>query len=260
MGRPRIQHEFIDGVEHKRCGRCDQWRTLDQFGRNKRNWDGLSGRCKPCMCTDNRARYAAEPEKYRRAKREYDAVNRDLVNQRAQERYWADPKHAAEIGQRSYERNAEKRREHARAQRATPEGKFRVAADNAKFRALNPDYHREYMPKWFAENQGYRSEREAVRRARKRGLPSEPYTVQQIIDRDGFVCWLRGCAIGATLAHGIRDWSIDHLVPLQVDYPDHPGDTFANVALACARCNSGKRNKILPEAIARYEANLAQAA
>jgi 5-methylcytosine-specific restriction endonuclease McrA len=70
------------------------------------------------------------------------------------------------------------------------------------------------------------------------------------------VCWINGCNVGEQSETGRRDWAIDHLIPIAVDYLDHPGDTLPNLAIACHKCNIWKHNKILPAAVARYESNL----
>lgn len=82
------------------------------------------------------------------------------------------------------------------------------------------------------------------------------WTEQDVIDRDGLRCWINGCEVGGFESNGRRDWDIDHLIPIGVDFPDHPGDTFANVAIACNTCNRQKAAKLLPAAIDRFSANL----
>lgn len=209
------------------------------------------------MSADNRERYAADPEKKRRERREYTAKNREMVNRKAAERYRADPAASAERNRSAYWRDPEKRRAAARAARKTPEGKRRMDAYNAKVRVEKRDYYLAYTSEWFKRNPGYRSEREAVRRTRALSLPCEPYTAQDVIDRDGFSCWVNRCAVGGKLSNGARDWHIDHLIPLAaVGYPGHPGTVLANLAIACYRCNAWKKARVLPAAIARYEANL----
>lgn len=47
-GRP---HKNIDGEEHKYCGRCREWKSLDEFGKDKRVWDKLKSICRKCENT-----------------------------------------------------------------------------------------------------------------------------------------------------------------------------------------------------------------
>lgn len=44
----RIPHKTIEGVECKRCYRCKKWRSLSEFSKNRKKWDGLGQQCKDC--------------------------------------------------------------------------------------------------------------------------------------------------------------------------------------------------------------------
>src|SRR5690606_9978743 len=67
------------------------------------------------------------------------------------------------------------------------------------------------------------------RRARLRGVEREPYTTQEIAERDGFRCWLCGRKVDMSLPYPHpRSASIDHVVPLSKG----GDDTRANVRLA----------------------------
>jgi ribosomal protein S27AE len=97
---------------------------------------------------------------------------------------------------------------------------------------------------------------EVRRRARKAELPHEPYTVEQIVERDGDRCWMCG--------KQSPEYQIEHLIALATKQPEltkwgidhHPGDVLANVALACPSCNRRKWASVLPCALARYLRNV----
>ena len=94
MGRPRVEHRFIDDVEYKRCSLCEQWLLLGAFSRSITVWDGLNGRCKAC---DRRLReewrqghpdyYLAANRRWREAHpercRELDRLYRSRQNREA---------------------------------------------------------------------------------------------------------------------------------------------------------------------------------
>ena len=61
----RKEHIWIDGVEHKECGRCKEVKTLDKFSKTKSNWDGLNNTCKQCQ-------------------KEYREENKERINQKAE--------------------------------------------------------------------------------------------------------------------------------------------------------------------------------
>ena len=44
----RIEHHFFYGNEYKTCSICNQWKPLDQFGKNQASWDEKRSECKPC--------------------------------------------------------------------------------------------------------------------------------------------------------------------------------------------------------------------
>jgi 5-methylcytosine-specific restriction endonuclease McrA len=48
-GRPKVKHEFIAGVESKRCTKCDSWKSLNAFNKKKDMSDGLRNACRECQ-------------------------------------------------------------------------------------------------------------------------------------------------------------------------------------------------------------------
>ncbi len=58
MPRPRKEHKFMDGVEHKHCSRCNRWLLLIEFGFYGAAWDELYSRCKKCANKNERKIYA----------------------------------------------------------------------------------------------------------------------------------------------------------------------------------------------------------
>ena len=48
MGRTHIEHQEINGIEHKWCNKCKQWKPLSGFSKTKNRWDGLDTICKEC--------------------------------------------------------------------------------------------------------------------------------------------------------------------------------------------------------------------
>ena len=75
----------------------------------------------------------------------------------------------------------------------------------------------------------------SVRRARMLGVVSEPYSREEIYDRDGGRCRYCDELVG-------NDWHIAHLVALSRGGPD----TRANVAVACPACNLADGEGRLP--------------
>jgi 5-methylcytosine-specific restriction endonuclease McrA len=79
-------------------------------------------------------------------------------------------------------------------------------------------------------------------RARKKGVPSQYYTRQQLFDRDGYDCYLCNLPVELTANHvvGQPGWElyphVDHVIPLALG--GH--DTLSNVKITHAKCNMAK--------------------
>jgi hypothetical protein len=95
-GKSKSEHRFqtIDGVLHRQCTVCEEWkpRDRDHFYASSRSFDGLMGRCIPCFAQAGRESRAKHPETQRahidrnkEAKREYDkqyrAANRVRISE-----------------------------------------------------------------------------------------------------------------------------------------------------------------------------------
>jgi hypothetical protein len=256
IGRPRNDHVVVDGIVCKKCSSCKQMLALAYFGVASSAWDGLANRCKGCASQrthDSRIKHLDTRRQY---DREYSIKNRDkktaarlawraanLERDRANQRAWIDAN-----------------RDHIRAQDRAKYDPEKQKIQNARWYENNKDRAIESANQWRLNNPEaarLNGARHTVkRRARRLLLPSDDWTIEDLIERDSLVCWICDCVVGHITPKGRRDWDIDHLVPLSRDYPDHPGDLFVNVAIACQKCNIKKAARILPEAIARYKANL----
>lgn len=67
-------HIWIDGIECKKCSKCDTVKPLDQFSKLKKHWDGLKGQCKSCDSEyhqQNRAHISNRMKIYRTANKEH---------------------------------------------------------------------------------------------------------------------------------------------------------------------------------------------
>jgi 5-methylcytosine-specific restriction endonuclease McrA len=117
---------------------------------------------------------------------------------------------AQESLRRRRERSAEDAQRHAEYH----------AAYIAKYRQARKD-----DPAWRAKN----AEKEQRRRARKRGARIEPYTRQEVWERDEGICG--SCGLPAEPSN----WHLDHIVPLG------PGaDVLDNVRVTHPACNAAK--------------------
>lgn len=77
------------------------------------------------------------------------------------------------------------------------------------------------------------------RRARLAGVAHEPYTLAEIAERDGFICWLCGDSVDMSLRFpDSSSASIDHVLPVSLG----GDDIRANVKLAHFGENASRGN------------------
>lgn len=225
----------------KQCSKCQKVKPLNQFG--SRGGGRVRSDCKLCVAEASRERYHSDPNV--RAKHK---VLRDRWRT-------ANPTYSAEYYQANRERL------------------IAAAVEYEKKNPVDREYRREWERSWYAAT---RDERRAVdrvwqannlervrenrrramsrRRARLRGLPSESYTIDQLLERDGTLCTLCGKELDLTVAYP-EDFAptVEHLECF--DWPDCPGDILTNVAVSHWDCNNSRRTRPHPAA-ARKRAEL----
>jgi len=128
----------------------------------------------------------------------------------------------------------------------------------AAYRQANRDRKNEQGKAWYAANTDLARAASTInarrRRARLRDLPVEPYTLADILERDGTVCVLCGEELDLNTA-----WpdplspTVEHLECIA--WPDSAGDVLSNVALSHYTCNC-RRSKNPHPAAARKRAEL----
>ena len=206
----------------KRCNRCQSFKWLDEFYRNRSKRDGVQSYCKPCwnelVTPANKRRSASGYGKSRRAYHQaWTQENREHVNAKARE---------------SYHRDLEQSRLRARKQ----SGAYRervgldVIADRARV-AYHADIDR-------SRSRGRQSQR--IRRARVLGSPTAPYSDLDIFERDAWTCGLCSGRIDRLLPRGRWSASVDHVIPVARGGADTP----ENVQAAHLGCNSRKRDRV----------------
>jgi len=77
---PRIPHKIIDGVEHKCCTKCNNWKMLTNFHKCKKNSDTLDGRCKACRKLTAKMRYKKKRKHILETCKTYQQKNREKIS------------------------------------------------------------------------------------------------------------------------------------------------------------------------------------
>lgn len=246
--------------EARVCSKCRQVKPRADFPQGK-------GYCKPCRTAYERERYrnnAAVRAKRKEARerdrdslREYQAAhyqkNREKRLAAAAEyakQNPPDPERRREVQRAWYAKNREAHLARKRVWRAAnpPDPEVHRAWCNA-----NREHLRESMRKWYASSETARAmylRANARRRARLRQLPTDRYTVEQIIERDGTCCVLCSGELDFDARWPeLQSVTVEHLEC--ISWPGSAGDVLSNVALAHWGCNNARHNKPHPAAAAK---------
>lgn len=237
---PQRAGATIELFEVKTCNKCSKAKSTDAFY-------GTKQPCRRCQVEYQKIRYRRDPKVRERA-----AEARDRWHSR-------NPAYRGEYYGRTRERQIAKVKEYAAR---NPEYQERSKQRLAVWNAENPERQRARAKMWAAANPEASREHSrrgtARRRARLRDLPVEPYSIADIVDRDGTACVLCGEELDfeAPSRHA-QSPSLEHLEC--ISWPDSAGDVPSNVALSHWGCNNARWNRPHPAA-ARKRAELLQQA
>jgi len=249
QGRPKVPATMpvIDG--HKRCIECYENKPISEF---YRHGNGYRPACKACKSDAD-------------AERRQDPEFREASLARRVRHYRDNRKtiRAAAAEARKRQTPSQIERDRHRRHAAYVANRMKVYERNAKWRGENPERHRDTARRGAARRRAANPEpfraagRRAMsrRRARLRNLPSEQYTVDQILERDGAACVLCGDELDLTASYpNPLAPTREHLECLS--WPDATaGDVLSNVALSHWGCNNERGDRPHPAA-ARKRAEL----
>lgn len=159
----------------------------------------------------------------------YYASNKKKILEKKRERYQEDPA---------------KYLEYNRAHPQKDPHQASIVRD--KWKLKNAEKVRKYALKYARANPEIHTENERRRRARKRSLAAEKYTVEDVTRTYGTVCYLCNTEIDIHLPYGSPlSPEIDHVYPLS--RPGCPGDILSNAKLTHSVCNRAKGAKLVSE-------------
>ena len=197
----RKPHKNINGIEHKYCSKCGEWKVLDEFGNDKRSWDKLKCKCRKCENTYRKVK----PEDRKLSIVETREID-DILYKKCTEceewkpctnEYFKKEKRNKIIGLESKCKECVKKRER-------------------KYYKKNREKNRERLKKYRATPQGQISEfNHRIRTRLRKELQGDGITAEQWLEMMKYFNW--ECAysdeyIGGHNKQNIR--SIDHIVPL----------------------------------------------
>lgn len=199
----------MDNLPLKRCSTCHEYKTLNNFNKDKSRKDGFSWRCKPCHADMNK-KYTVKPE-YREKARIKASIayhlNKEAINAKQRAKRAANPEPSRAYKKQYRLKNLEKE----------------IARQKA-YRLANPEIMRE---------------KNRVANNKRRGAKIEHYTTQQALDLYGTNCHLCGEAIDLSAPRwtALKGWErglhLDHVIRIA----DGGKDCLANVRPSHAKCN-----------------------
>lgn len=201
-------------TDTKICTKCGESKPLDAFSRNRGKRDGRTNHCKTCANADRRRRYLLRKDQFQERSGTKSCVTC----------HEAKPFTA-------YGRNFNNcdGYEH----RCKPCMNARILARRKQRKSVDSAYAAQFA----AKRRRHRKRRERLLAQVKR----EPYTREEIFERDGWVCGICDEPIDAALVSpDPKSASVDHIVPISRGGDDTP----ANVQAAHMKCNYVKGEQV----------------
>lgn len=193
------------------CSRCNQWKSFSEYPPSKRYPSGLHCWCVPC-----------KKEYHKIAEARWRANNKERIRDRVNN---PRNKEKRKLRSKKYrELNREKIREYHRQNYKKNSKRMRAVMD--RWRARNLD-------KW----NGYGRKRRSI----MNGGISEPYSGDEIYNRDQGICGICKEHIDKELRFpNPKSFSVDHIVPVILGGNDTPN----NVQAAHFGCNAAKAHHV----------------
>jgi hypothetical protein len=127
----RINHQIIDDMECKWCGKCRVFKPLERFGVSKQTWDKFRPTCKDCLHEHN--------------------MNTKEQRTEYNKKYWEETKEAqSEKSKKWRENNKDRVKENMK--RWLEENKEYKKQKDAEYRKRNWEHRKQMNAKWQREN------------------------------------------------------------------------------------------------------------
>ena len=137
----------------------------------------------------------------------------------------------------------EAQREHGRER--TKSTRDKKLSYMKQYREENRERIREWSQEYYRLHPEKNSQSWRRRRARKRALPSEKYSEEDITREYGTVCYLCAQPVDLSIEEGPLRRNIEHLIP--ISHPDCPGDLLSNVRWSHSQCNLLKGDSLMED-------------
>lgn len=195
----------------KTCTQCKKEKNLFRFAGigNYSSW------CRECVAEKSRSYYHANKEKVRAKNKRWQEANREYRNRYRKNRRANNPE----------------AREKIREQQKRYRNKYadELKKKKAAYYIKNQERIKDKMRQRYAEKSGEYKERARQRKNRLKSTVQEPYTKQQIYDRDNGLCFLCEELVDLSLNHpNPMCFSFQHAMPLILGGYDTPDNVLTS--------------------------------
>lgn len=209
----------------KECPACGETKTVSEFARNKRTWDGLRSECKSCH--NARSRVHREAIKGRLPEPVEGQVCTMCNEFKSASEFTVSTMTKDGLGSRCKTCKAAHSREYRISNRETVNARARAIRNKERRSAANR--------KWASSN--IESVRANTNRRRARRIAAEGhYTaadVERLYKAQKGKCYYCGVKVGKT-------YHVDHVIPLSRGGSNWP----ENLVIACPPCNTSKNDRL----------------
>lgn len=154
---PRIEHITENGIEKKRCGKCQSFKSLDTYNASSSSWDKLRSTCKDCLRQDR----AENKDKMTEYNKQYWEKTKDKQKEKSKKWRENNKEHVKEKMKKWLEENKEYKKQKDNEYRIANWDKKKVY--NREWRRkqynelkTNPDKKDEFITKKIKSNIGRR--------------------------------------------------------------------------------------------------------
>ena len=259
----------------KKCTKCKEVKSLDEFNKQKTSKDNLQPYCKECCRIVSKKYREENREHYREYNKKWAKNNPDNIRTRARRYRENNPEKIKESNKKWRTNNPEKHRENHRKWKEN--NREKVRARNKEWAQKNKEWFQEYQQEYYQSNK-----KKIIQRNRERSYNDPAYKLRNTVRcqinktlRDGkggesilqYVDWSSYEELKKHLEnqfqegmtwdnHAIDGWHIDHIIPQSVlldgvDSMGHPNFrkcwALENLQPLWAFDNLIKGSKILDE-------------